>query len=364
MTENTRTHYFTMPYYLALGESEMGDYRDARLLVLALIAGIALLKRTLSHASTPGALTSQPLWRFLLIFFIVSYVVWYAVFTDYRYFLPLELLSGLLIVYFTNPLLTHPRESTLLLTLLTLFLCTHTQPLLIAKKPFEEHYFSVSAPRLPPHATVLVASPGAPYSIPFFQPDTRFVGLPFIKPMQNVYSSTPTLSRLQEKVARLLKNNTADTPVYVLKTFTIYNLIEKRGLPLSQGVTPRASHNWQLSSTDKYWHLHRFNEQWNPAEDDSRLMYHVLNTDEVDGLESFLAPIPKGTLFSNFSAAEKITFARLLQTHEKRFPRFDPDRNLRIIYYRYVLVKDSAHCQPVATSIAQILVLCPLIRGS
>ena len=82
-----------------VSEAEFRDARPALLYALALLAFFAvMLRRPDVPPCRTGETRSQ--WRFLGVFFLVSFVAWAVVYRIFRYLVPLELLGGAFIVYF------------------------------------------------------------------------------------------------------------------------------------------------------------------------------------------------------------------------------------------------------------------------
>jgi hypothetical protein len=149
--------------------SEIGfrDYRLAALLVLAIAAAI---KFALQRPRV------DPPWRFLIAFTLAAYVAWIKLFGIYRYLVPLEVLSGPLIVGCLLYLLRGMALRYACIVLLATLLAGTTRPGDWGRVPFGHGYFEVKAPQLPPDSLVIVGyiHPYA-YEIPFFRSDARFV---------------------------------------------------------------------------------------------------------------------------------------------------------------------------------------------
>lgn len=159
--------------------SEVGfrDYRLATLLVLALLAWARVRIARLS-GHTPAAPTDArtPAWWVLGVFTLASYLVWIKLFGIYRYLVPLELVSGPLIVALLVYLARGAGLRMLTVVVLASLLVGTTRPGSWGRIPFGERFFEVAAPELPPGSLVIVGHrhPMA-YAIPFFRGDARFV---------------------------------------------------------------------------------------------------------------------------------------------------------------------------------------------
>ena len=149
--------------------SEVGfrDYRLAALMVLALLAAIRFVVERPFVA---------PAWRFLAAFTLASYLVWLKLFGIYRYLVPLELLSGPLIVGCLLYLVRGRGLRYLVVAILGGLLLGTTRPMSWGRIPFGSEYFEVKVPPLAPNALVIVGySHPMSYVIPFFPADARFV---------------------------------------------------------------------------------------------------------------------------------------------------------------------------------------------
>ena len=160
------------PFYFArdsklVGEVSFRDYRLAALMALALMLAVS---------RSSAAFRLPPRWRFLSLFVLGSYVSWLWIFGIYRYLVPLELLSGALIVAAILALVANRNARRVAVVLAAVLLIGTTRPGSWGRTPFHGAYFDVAPPDLPAHSLVIVG-PFDPlaYAIPFFRPDARFV---------------------------------------------------------------------------------------------------------------------------------------------------------------------------------------------
>jgi hypothetical protein len=165
--------YFSR-HSLLVSEVAFRDYRLAALLLVALLAAARRLVRG-RGAGSP----LDPAWRFLAVFTLVAYVAWLKLFGIYRYLVPLELLSGPLVVGGIAYLLRGVRLRYAALgaaAALALALVATTRPGDWGRIAFGHGYFDEGVPRLPPRSLVILGyvHPYA-YEIPFFRRDARFV---------------------------------------------------------------------------------------------------------------------------------------------------------------------------------------------
>ena len=190
--------------------SEVGfrDYRLAAVMVLGILATLKFLI---------GRPRIDPAWRFLVMFSAVSYLAWLKLFAIYRYLVPLELLSGPLIVGCVLYLLRGRAARYIALAILTGLLLGTTRPMNWGRIPFGNAYFEVKAPELPPNALVILGhSHPMAYVIPFFRRDARFVSPSsnFLAPGQG--------NRLAKRVEEVIR--THDGPIFLVE----YRLREAR----------------------------------------------------------------------------------------------------------------------------------------
>lgn len=116
--------------------------------------------------------------RFIGWFFFVAYFTWIFLFAIYRYTIPLNFLSGMLIVYFCVRLVRAPLLRVAILLILSLTILHFTVYPRAERIAYHKHFFTVSIPSIPKNAMViLVGASPVGYLIPFFPADTRFVAL-------------------------------------------------------------------------------------------------------------------------------------------------------------------------------------------
>jgi hypothetical protein len=151
--------------------SEVG-FRDYRLVALLVLALACLAKALL----LPWEKAGMRVWLFLITFFLASYLVWLKLFGIYRYLVPLEMLSGPLIVGCVLYLARGMAVRYAAVAILAAALIGTTRPADWGRIPFGHEYFEVKAPELPPDSLVMLGytHPYA-YLIPYFRADARFV---------------------------------------------------------------------------------------------------------------------------------------------------------------------------------------------
>jgi hypothetical protein len=117
---------------------------------------------------------------FFLSFFVFSYILWQQMFSQYRYIIPLELLSPLFILLIIRYIF--PFEKIIVRISLGLFalVMLTLSPMHHKRASWTESYFDVNVPSLEnlQHATIIMAD-NAPlsYIIPFFPKGCRFISI-------------------------------------------------------------------------------------------------------------------------------------------------------------------------------------------
>jgi hypothetical protein len=159
--------YFARDSHGLVSSVGFRDYRLATLWVL----GVACLVRALARRESPPAA-----WRLVAAFALVSYLAWLKLFAIYRYLIPLEMLSGPLVVAGVLYLVRAPRAALAVTVVLTALLIGTTRKMGWERTGFGERYFEVSVPAVEEGALVVLA-PHHPmaYAAPFFPGRVRFV---------------------------------------------------------------------------------------------------------------------------------------------------------------------------------------------
>jgi hypothetical protein len=208
-------HFFSLPFYVANGDVKFisdAGLRDYRLAIIYALSTIFLLKyiytRVIANKNIPKQQEITPIkkaWWLTFIWFFASYITWFIGFTIYRYVLPLELMSGLIMIYIIIDIFKSNLIRLVLISLAVItFLITTIYPNW-GRVPYGKEYFSITVPPLPSNSTILFLSAPLAYVIPFFPPNTRFIGMPFIR----------RSAMLTEKVLISLKS-----PLYALKFYS------------------------------------------------------------------------------------------------------------------------------------------------
>jgi hypothetical protein len=187
--------------------SEVG-FRDYRLAALMVLGLLCLAKALLLPSREKAGMRVE--WRFLAVFTVVAYLIWLKLFGIYRYLVPLELLSGPLIVGCLVYLVRGRGIRYLAVAVLGSLLLGTTRPMSWGRIPFGHEHFEVKVPQLAPGALVIVGySHPMSYVIPFFPADARFVSPAnnFLMPDQG--------NRLAKRAAQLIREHRG--PIYLLE---------------------------------------------------------------------------------------------------------------------------------------------------
>ena len=157
-------------------------YRDARFPLtwaLALLAAVVWLARRLRQKATQSLASGvDAVWRVVVLFVIISFVLWTAQHSIYRYLLTLDLLTGALIVALLRKLF-RPRFAIAAAVLAAVTLIATTRFANWGRIDFGDRWFEVKGqmPLVEPNAVVLITTGEAvSYFIPLLPPSSRYVG--------------------------------------------------------------------------------------------------------------------------------------------------------------------------------------------
>lgn len=215
---NTFLQYIFLPFYMVkenniLPTLHMHDPRFAVTFILGLLTLIITFYKKQSNTLI------SPAWRLVLTTFFFSYVIWLIEFTITRFTMPLEIQSGLLIVYFSKIIFTKIRAQIIALVIISLaiILNTSSNDSGVHQK-ITEQYFAMNIPPLPKASLVLIASNSpVSYIIPFFPADTRFISI------YNAFTSSTTPNLMKKNIAQIIEN-------YKGPVFTITEQHDKKGI--------------------------------------------------------------------------------------------------------------------------------------
>ncbi len=125
--------------------------------------------------------------------------MWLAVYAIYRYIIPLELLSGALLLFCLRRIFT-ARALNPAIVVVTIILIAFTRYPYIERVDYGEKYIRVDVPPVAPGAAILlVADEPMSHVLPFFPRDARFVGV------KNNLIDPAMTNRLAAEVARIVR---------------------------------------------------------------------------------------------------------------------------------------------------------------
>ncbi len=199
------------PIWFNIDPMQVGEvgFRDLRfsliyvLLIVLLVRAVysLLKKKTTGGSSDPAQSDRRSVTRFLVIFTVVSFVVWMQLFGVYRYIIVCEFLAPLVIFLVMAALVRNPQHCLRLTAAAFVLLLVTLEPGDWGRKPWGADYFGFEAPALAdPQNTIVVVTGKDPmaYMIPFFPPEVRFLR---IQGFMTGPSPTPNLTdRLMQAV--------------------------------------------------------------------------------------------------------------------------------------------------------------------
>jgi hypothetical protein len=151
----------------------------AALLPLAVV--VALLRSAERRPAGNGPDTAAGVRNFWLhaVFFVLSFSIWLTQFGIQRYALPLELLTGVIVLLSLERVLRNRRETIAVLALLVLFAVVWTRPPDWERMPYGNDWFGVESVQhsSPPILYVMMSWRPMAYAIPFLPKEDRFVRL-------------------------------------------------------------------------------------------------------------------------------------------------------------------------------------------
>lgn len=162
------------------------DFRDIR---YALVYGLILFFLAALGAGLVMMLLRRPFPKyrlpdrtelFLLVFIVVSYVIWQMKFAILRYAVPLELLAPILITILIRLLLPWKEIRQIVTIGAFAAIALVMQPWHLIHNNWSSDYITVEAPQFDnPDETLVIMANNMPwaYVIPDFQPEVRFIGL-------------------------------------------------------------------------------------------------------------------------------------------------------------------------------------------
>ncbi len=162
-----------------VGELPLRDWRVPFVFLTALTAlcvAVIRKRQSLSSAASKFVRPNDARWSLIIVFWFISFALWAIQHSIYRYIIPLELLSGALIVGFLASSF-RSRIVAIASAVAVVILVATTRYPEWTRVPFGEAFIDVDAPRIPVDSVVLIVE-DAPlaFTIPFFESPIRFVG--------------------------------------------------------------------------------------------------------------------------------------------------------------------------------------------
>jgi hypothetical protein len=187
------------------------SYVDGRIPVLyalaVAVAGAALIRRWSKTSDDEIGKADAP-FTVLAIFFLVSFLLWTAQYSIFRYLVPLELVSGALIVAILVAILRAPARIPVTIMAAIALIGTTSVPDWW-RIDFGRQWFEIAMPPIDRDPLVLLTS-DAPmsYVLPSFPKDARFLGI------DNSISDARRKTLMEEAIARRIREHKG--PLYSL----------------------------------------------------------------------------------------------------------------------------------------------------
>jgi len=177
-----------------MSHSPLRDARFALLSVMVPLCLLAMLWRALrkrdnpEKAATEQSLISTNYFWLLLLFSVFSYVLWIRTFAIYRYLLPLDLISGLILLLTLDRLISNSSRKVIVFVLLALFSIAWSKPFPRERIPYrKKDWFGVQlSPSASAPNTLFVILQHGPlgYIVPFLPDSDRVIRINGNMPLQ------------------------------------------------------------------------------------------------------------------------------------------------------------------------------------
>jgi len=169
--------YWVKVHTYVVVEKPFRDWRAAAAYIAIVAAVLAFAARRLRAAPRADAPRTRDL-GLVVVFVVVSYFAWALGFAYYRYAVPLEMLSGVVIVGAIVWLLDASRLRLPIAVTVLAIITASTVPIDWGRRDYDGHYVLVEVPPIPPNAVVLVATwDPAAFFIPYAEPRAQYVGI-------------------------------------------------------------------------------------------------------------------------------------------------------------------------------------------
>jgi hypothetical protein len=185
-------------------ESWFQDARWAILYLLVVVTGGVLVIGRWRRRRVSTRLPADH--RMLLVFGVVSYVVWQCLFSVYRYLIPLEVLCPILIYVCLRAIIPRDAQTRLAVCFALFVLIAGAVRLPTwGRVPWSASFFGTEAPRLPHPADTVVLMTGTPtaFVVPAFPREVRFVRV------DGIFSANEA-TRVRDFIASLVRSHSGD----------------------------------------------------------------------------------------------------------------------------------------------------------
>lgn len=246
---------FFYPFYFSwdgrIADASFQDFRYLFVYVLLVITFVVtVIQRNQSHNKM------QTMTKSLIVFFIISYIVWQSYFSIARYLAPLEMLAPLMIYLLVTHLIPSHHYRIIVISFLFMTLALAMRPTkMIRARWYQTDFFNIQLPTVvsdTPAATVLIALPAyalerdprpQSYLIPYFPARWQFIGIPFQQ--HKLHATQAWLNTIQTHL-----NKTQ--PIYLLAPTSVLNefneSIEQFKLNATNRCYPITSDRQRLSN--------------------------------------------------------------------------------------------------------------------
>lgn len=211
--------YLLMPLHLGWSTNtyvSSTPLRDIHLGVIFILMLIFLAQQFFK----PRSIRPNSAWTLVLTFFISSYVLWLVTLDNFRYALPLEALSGLVMIYFAQRIFSSLAAAQIFLVGVVLAIGATTVYPTLGRAAFQKDYFFMKTPVLPSNAEVLIKAAPVAYVVPYFPLQTQFVGMPYVQLDVNENQWAPAPHKLFSNFLAKLSEDIKTRPIYTLGFLT------------------------------------------------------------------------------------------------------------------------------------------------
>ncbi len=209
--------WILLPYYFINDKAALSGkgFSDIRLAILFTLAIIAVCLYVLGRLTRKEEVRTVPdnSHRFLLAFFFCSYIVWERMFFIYRYALPLETLSPVIIVILVLYLFRNEKKRAVALAVFFSACLLFTRIPDWGRRPWTENLFGTEIPQLQDPDNAIIIMPLSrferpSYIVPFFPKGVRFLRF------QSLLTNPEDDSKMQSEMKDVLNRHTG--PVYLM----------------------------------------------------------------------------------------------------------------------------------------------------